>query len=319
MSPSRRRRHAKGPARARVRLGPQAAWALTSWALASWSLASWALALGVAASLPALAQAPGPAPLGSAQPTPDRLPENLTGVGFDQRLGEAVPLDLPFRDEEGRAVTLGSFFGERPVVLVPAYYECPMLCSLVLEGLAGSLAGAGLDLGREVEVVTVSFDPRDTPETARAKKESTLRRLGRPEAAPGWHFLSGEPAAIRGFTEAVGFRYREDPATGEFSHTAGVVVATAQGRISRYFFGLEPPGRDLRLAVVEAGAGRVGSLADHLLLFCFRYDPATGRYSALTLRVVRLAGAGTVLGLAAAILLAVARERRRGRTSPGTA
>lgn len=245
-------------------------------------------------------------------PDPESLPRELVGVGFDQRLGEPLPLDARFRDESGREVTLGSFFGRRPVLLAPTYYRCPMLCTLVTEGVAAAARELPFDAGEEYEVVFFSFDPEDTPEAARAKKEVAVARSGRRGTGDGWHFLTGEPDSIRRLTRAIGFRYERDE-SGEFSHVAGVVVATPEGKIARYFFGIDYPPRDLRLALVEASDEKVGSLVDQVLLFCFRYDPATGRYSVLTLNLVRVAGSLT----AAALLFGVVFMLRRERRHPG--
>lgn len=249
-----------------------------------------------------------------------RMPGPLKEVGFDQRLGAQVPLGLPFRDEAGRAVRLGDYFGSperqgRPVVLVLAYYDCPMLCGVVLGSLAASLKALTFDAGREFEVVVVSFDPSETPALAAAAKREALERYGRPATAAGWHFLTGGEAAIGPLARAVGFRYHYVPETREFAHAAGLVVLTPQGRIARYFYGVEYPPRDVRLGLVEAAGGKIGSVVDQVLLFCFHYDPAIGKYSAVVLNIVRLGGAATVLGL----LLTVVLLRRRESPSLETA
>lgn len=271
----------------------------------------------IAAALPAGALPQSKPP--KIGPDPESLPEELAGVGFDQRLGESLPLDARFRDEDGREVTLGSFFGHRPVLLAPVYYRCPMLCTMVQEGVSAAVRELPFETGEAYEVVFFSFDPEDTPEAARAKKRQALSRAGRPGTAEGWHFLTGEADSIRRLTRAIGFRYERDRETGEFSHVAGVVVATPGGKIGRYFFGIDYPPRDLRLALVEASDEKVGSLVDQVLLFCFRYDPATGRYSALTLNVVRVAGGLTVAVLVFGVTFMLRRERHRPHDSRGTA
>jgi protein SCO1/2 len=229
-------------------------------------------------------------------------PAILRDVGFDQRLGERIPLDLPFRDERGQAVTLSDYFGKQPVLLVPAYYQCPMLCTLVLNGVVSALRALPFDVGEQFTVITFSFNPRDTSALAAAKKETYLAEYRRPSAARGWHFLTGDEPAIRRLTAAIGFRYAFDPAQNQYAHASGILVLTPEGTIARYFYGVEYAPRDLRLALVEASASRIGSAVDQLLLFCFHYDPATGRYSAMALNATRLGGIVTVLALAAFIV-----------------
>jgi protein SCO1/2 len=237
----------------------------------------------------------------------------LREIGFDQRLGAALPLDAVFRDETGRAVRLGRYFGSRPVVLSLVYYDCPMLCTLSLNGLVSALDVLPFAPGREFELVTVSFAPAETPALAAAKKAAYLRRYQRAGAAEGWHFLTGEVEDIRRLTEAVGFRYAWDAETRQFAHAAGVVVATPEGRVSRYLYGIEYAPKDLRLALVESSAGRVGSVVDHALLFCYRYDPVRGRYGATVMGLVRGAGVVTLLGLGGFVLTMLRRERRGAR------
>jgi protein SCO1 len=255
------------------------------------------------------------APAGlAAQGLPaDARPAVLRDVGYDQRLGEAVPLDVTLRDEDGRHVTLGQFFGKRPVVLTLVYYDCPMLCTLSLNALASALATLSFDVGREFEVVTVSFDPREGPDLARAKKASYLQRYKRKGADAGWHFLTGDEASVRRLTAAVGFRYAWDERTKQFAHPAGLVVLTADGRISRYLYGVEYAPKDLKFAVMESGAGRIGSALDQVLLFCYRYDPQTGRYGAVVMRVVRVLALLTLGGLGFLIYTLRRTERRMAR------
>jgi protein SCO1/2 len=236
-------------------------------------------------------------------------PAILDTVGFDQHIGRALPLNLPFRDASGAAVQLGDYFGDKPVLLVPAYYECPMLCGLVLNGVVSTLRTLAFDAGREFTVVTFSISPSETPQQAAAKKTEFLSKYRRQGSETGWHFLTGSAAAIRQLTDAIGFRYERDDATGQYAHASGIVVATPDGRLSRYFYGVEYPPRDLRLALVEASDNRLGSPVDQLLLFCFQYDPTTGRYSRPAMRAMRLGGAVTVLGLGAFVMLMLRRER----------
>jgi protein SCO1 len=238
-----------------------------------------------------------------------KLPTPLQDVGYDQRLGAQVPLDLAFLDEAGRPVRLSQLVRERPVVLLLAYYSCPMLCTLVLDGAAASLRVLPFMAGRDFDVVVVSFDPRDTARLAAAKKREVVERYAKPAGAGGWHFLTGSAPSIAALTRAVGFRYYLDERTGQYAHAAGLVLLTPRGRISRYFYGVEFPPRDLRLGLVEASGEKIGSLVDQVLLFCYHYDPVIGRYSAMTLNLVRAGGAATVLGLALAIVLMRRRER----------
>jgi protein SCO1/2 len=237
----------------------------------------------------------------------------LREIGFDQRLGAALPLDATFRDEAGQAVPLGRYFGSRPVVLSLVYYDCPMLCTLSLNGLVSALDVLPFAPGRDFELVTVSFAPAETPALAAAKKAAYLRRYQRPGAAAGWHFLTGEAEPIRRLTEAVGFRYAWDAETRQYAHAAGVVVATPDGRIARYLYGIEYAPKDLRLAVVESSQGHVGSVVDQALLFCYRYDPVRGRYGATVIGLVRAGGLLTVLGLGSFVLTMLRRERRAAR------
>jgi len=264
--------------------------------------------------VPLLLSATGPA----SAPTPglaaDARPAALRDVAFDQRLGQMLPLDAALVDESGRAVRLGDYFGRRPVILTLAYYGCPMLCTLSLNGLASALKTLSFDAGREFEVVTLSFEHKETPQQAAAAKKTYVERYGRPQAAAGWHFLTGDAAAIAAVTGAVGFRYAWDEETRQYAHPTGVVVATPEGRIARYLYGVEYAPKDLRFALVEASTGRVGTPVDQLLLYCYEYDPVRGRYGATILRTVRFLGILTVLGLVT--LIAVLRYRE-GRMPAG--
>jgi protein SCO1/2 len=252
--------------------------------------------------------------------TSSTMPPALREIGFDQKLDQRVPLDLPFRDETGRAVRLSEFFGARPVVLVFAYYECPMLCAQVVNGLGSALGVISLMPGEDFEVVVVSFDPKDTPASAAAKKALYLDRYKREGAAGGSHFLVGNQPEIARLTQAAGFRYVWDEPTQQFAHPSGVIVLTPDGRLARYMFGIEYGPRDLRFAIVEASNGRAGNPADALLLYCFHYDPMTGRYGFVIMRALRLAGIGTVLALGAFIILMIRREKQRQApaAAPGT-
>jgi protein SCO1/2 len=243
----------------------------------------------------------------------------LQEIGFDQRLGEALPLDAAFTDEQGRSVKLGDYFGERPVVLSFVYYECPMLCTIGLNGLSAALEVLSFVPGQEFEVVTVSFDAKETPALAAAKKKAYLARYQRQGAEAGWHFLTGSDASIGALTRAVGFRYVWDEATKQFAHPAGLVVATPEGRISHYLFGVEYAPKDLRLALVSAASGRIGNAADQLLLYCYQYDPQTGRYSASILNLVRALAVLTLLGLFGFIVTAGRRQKARSESSPAGA
>jgi protein SCO1/2 len=256
-------------------------------------------ALLVAAAGPATAwvrdQQPSPAP-----PAAER-PKILTDVGFDQHLGDTVPLDAVFRDESGRAVKLGDYFGKRPVVLSLAYYECPMLCTVTLNGLASALDVLAFDPGRDFEIVNVSFEPKETPALAAAKKAAYLHRYKRPGAAAAWHFLTGDAAQIRRLTDAVGFKYAWDEQTQQYAHASGIMVLTADGRLARYLYGVEYAPKDLRFAIVEASQGRILSPVDRLLLYCYHYDPTLGRYGKSVMGILRVAAVLTLGGLGAMI------------------
>jgi protein SCO1/2 len=241
----------------------------------------------------------------------DERPAALRDVAFAQRLGVQVPLDVPFRDESGATVTLRRYTG-KPVLLVPAYYTCPMLCTLVLNGVVSALRALPFDAGSAFTVVTFSFDPSDGPEAAAAKRATYLGEYRRPGAETGWHFLTGDAASIAALTDAIGFHATYDEANHQYAHASGIVLLTPEGRVTRYFFGVEFAPRDLRLGIVEASAEKIGTVVDQLLLFCFHYDPATGRYSRLALDAVRVGGAVTLAALATAIGWWLRRERLRG-------
>jgi len=239
------------------------------------------------------------------------MPAALREIGFDQYLDRPIPLDVTFRDESGRTVRIGDYFGKRPVVLVFAYYDCPMLCTQVLNGLASALNVLSLTPGKDFEIVTVSFNPADTPASAAAKKSVYIERYKHDGAAQSWHFLSGDQPSIERLTKAAGFRYVWDAATKQFAHPSGIIVLTPDGRLARYLFGIEYGPRDLRYAIVEASEGRVGNVADALLLYCYHYDPMTGRYGLVIMRALRLAAVATVLALGSFIVVMVRREHTR--------
>ncbi|HTX33905.1 MAG TPA: SCO family protein [Bryobacteraceae bacterium] len=267
------------------------------------------------AALAAFAQPGQPAPV---QPTISMqdshlrpaLPGALQGVGIDQRLDQQMPLGLTFRDEFGRDVQLSSFFHGKPVILALVYYRCPMLCTQILNGLESSLKAVSFMPGRDFEVLAVSFDPKDTPETAASKKQLYLRRYGRPGAANGWHFLTGDETNIHALTEAVGYHVKYDPSTDQWAHASGIMIATPEGRLSRYFYGVEYAPRDLRLGLVEASASKIGSPVDQILLFCYHYDPATGKYGTLAVGMVRYAGGAFVLICGGFLVFVFLRESR---------
>jgi protein SCO1 len=255
---------------------------------------------------------------------PDRQPANerpaaLREVGLDQKLNEQLPLDTVFKDEQGNDVTLGRYFGPgRPVVLALVYYECPMLCTQVLNGLTGALQTISLDAGKDFDVIALSFDPRETPKLAKAKKIAYMGRYGRPGTEQGWHFLTGSQESITRVTDAVGFRYTFDEQIGQFAHGALVTVLTPEGRISRYLYGIDYGGRDVRLALVEASNGSIATPVDRALLYCYHWDPTTGRYGFVVMNLIRGAGILTLLGFGTFIVVSLRRERRAARAEART-
>jgi protein SCO1/2 len=238
-----------------------------------------------------------------------KTPPQLQQVTFKQRLGEHLPLDARLRDEAGADVTLGDYFGTgRPVVLAFVYYRCPMLCTQVMNGISSALKVLPFAIGKDFDVVLVSFDPRDTPADAAEKKRSHLQYWSTEATAPSWHFLTGDEASVRRITSAAGFTYHWDERTQQFAHVSGLLVATPDGRLSRYFYGIEYSPKELRLALVESGEGKVGSVIDELLLYCFHYDPEAGRYGAVVMNLIRLGGVVTLAAIAGFFLM----SRRRG-------
>jgi protein SCO1/2 len=265
----------------------------------------------LAVSCPLRAQAV-PSNVGPSSAT---MPPALQNVGFEPPLNGQMPRDLHFRDETGRDVQLREFFGQKPVVLAFVYYSCPMLCDQVQMGVVGALRMLSFNPGRDYEVVFVSFDPRDTPEQAAEKKKAAVARFHRPETISGWHFLTGSEESIESATRAANFRFRYDAKSKLFAHASGVMILTADGRISRYFYGVEYPGRDMRLGLVDASAGKIGSPIDHVLLFCYHYDPSSATYSASILRIIRLGGILTVLSIIGGIWIFRRREARAAHTN----
>jgi protein SCO1/2 len=242
------------------------------------------------------------------------LPPMLRGVGVDQKLGSAIPFDLRFHDDTGATVQLSEYFDQKPVILVLAYYRCPRLCNLVLNNLVRSLLDSSWEIGADFTIITVSIDPREGPELAAAKKHHYLQRYGRAGAAAGWHFLTGEEAAIKKLAAAVGFNYRYDPKDDQFIHASCITVLTPKGRISRYFLDLDYRTWDLEMALREARQNHTSSsIIDQVLLYCFHYDPASGRYGLIVMNLVRLGGVLTVLTIGGFLFVAWRRERRRAR------
>jgi len=261
------------------------------------------------------------APLSVPPPGPaasQRIPI-LNDVSIDQKLNSHVPAGVALVDEQGRDVKLGDFFGKRPVLLVLAYYECPMLCSEVLSAMVGSIETLSFNPGRDFEVVVVSFNPGDTPAQAAEKKRTYLKRYGRVGTEDGFHFLTGRQESITQLTEAVGFHYAFDKSIGQYAHPAVLHVLTADGRLSRYLYGIDFPPRDLRLALVEAADGKIGTKVDQFLLYCYHYDPQTGKYGFAILNAVRLGGLLTVALMAMFIVTTLRRERRQASAVLGTA
>lgn len=241
-------------------------------------------------------------------PTAATLPPALQNVGFEPPLNGEMPLDLPFLDESGRSVRLRDYLGQKPVVLAFVYYNCPMLCDQLEQGVIGSLRMLSFNPGRDYSVVFVSFDPGDTPQMAAEKKKRMLVHFHRPETDSGWHFLTGSQESIAATTKAANFRYTFDTKANMFAHASGIILLTPGGRISRYFYGVEFPGRDLRLGLVDASAGKIGSPIDYVLLYCYHYDPAAATYSASILKIIRLGGVLTIFCIVGGILIFRRRE-----------
>ena len=246
---------------------------------------------------------------GIMSPPANVRPPYLTNVGIEQHLDGQVPADLSFVDDTGRRVKLGDYFGKKPLILNLVYYNCTMLCGEALAGLSASMKMIKFDVGNQFDVVTVSFNPKETPEVAAAKKAEYLKRYGRPNAAAGWHFLTGPPESINALTKAVGFQYQYDAAKDQYAHATAIMVLTPQGRIARYFYGVDFPPKDLRLGLVEASQGKIGNPVDQVLLYCYHYDPAAGKYGAVVSNMLKV-GAGLTIFLVGGMLLILIRLDR---------
>jgi protein SCO1/2 len=240
---------------------------------------------------------------GILSPPANVRPPGLKNVGIEQHLEEQIPPDLPFRDETGKTVRLGEYFGQKPMILNLVYYQCPMLCSEVLSGLESALRVLKFDVGKDFDVLTISFDPRETPEMASKAKAEYLKRYKRAGAETGWHFLTGPQESIDALTKAAGFQYQYDPKTGQFAHTTAIMILTPEGKIAQYYFGVEFPPKDLRLGLVQASQGKIGTVVDEVLLYCYHYDPRTGKYGAVISRILQLSGAATILVLGGLLLI----------------
>jgi protein SCO1/2 len=244
------------------------------------------------------------------------LPQGLQGVGIDQQLDAQLPLNAEFTDEFGQKVPLSRYFvAKKPVILAPVYYRCPMLCTQILAGLEGALRAVSFNPGKEFEIVAFSFDPKDTPADALSKKDMYLKRYRRPDTQNGWHFLTGDETNIKALLDAIGYHVKYDPKTDQYAHASGVMIATPDGRLSKYYYGVEYSPRDVRLGLVEASEGKIGTPVDALLLFCFHYDPATGKYGAVAMNMVRFAGAAFTLVGGTFLLIMFRRDFRRDKKS----
>jgi protein SCO1/2 len=242
---------------------------------------------------------------GIMSPPANVRPPGLLNVGIEQHLDEQIPADLNFRDETGKPVRLGDYFGKKPMILNLVYYNCPMLCGEVLSGLESAMRVLKFDVGKEYDVLTVSFDPRETPEMATKKKAEFLKRYGRAGADQGWHFLTGPQESIDTLTKAAGFQYQYNPKTGQFAHATAIVLLTPGGKITQYYYGVEYPPKDLRLGLIQASQNKIGTLADQVLLYCYHYDPNTGKYGAIISRVLQLSALATILGLGTLMIVLI--------------
>jgi protein SCO1 len=253
---------------------------------------------------------------GMMAPPANMRPPGLEQVGITQKLDTQLPLDLTFRDESGKTVMLKDYFGKKPVILNFAYYTCPMLCGELLKGLTTSLKGLKFELGNEFDVVTVSIDPHDTPETAAEKKAEYIQRYGHPERAAGWHFLTGSQESITALTKAAGFGYQYNEQTMQFAHATAIMIVTPQGKLAQYFYGVDFAPKDLRLGIVQASNEKIGNLVDQVLLYCYHYDPASGKYGAVIANILRLAGGVTILVLGGFLLIMFRLERSLPQRAP---
>ncbi len=255
---------------------------------------------------------------GVMSPPADARPPYLTNVGIEQHLDAQVPSNLAFTDDNGRAVNLGDYFGKKPLILELVYYNCPMLCGENLAGLTGSMKMIKFDLGKEFEVLTVSFNPNETAQLAAEKKRDYVKRYGRPGAETGWHFLTGTADSINALTKAVGFQYQYDAAKNQYAHATAIMVLTPQGRISRYFYGVDFPPKDLRMGLVEASEGKIGNAVDQVLLYCYHYDPAAGKYGAVVANMLKIGGAATIVMLGGMIVVFLWLEKSVARRTKWT-
>jgi protein SCO1/2 len=251
---------------------------------------------------------------GIMSPPASMRPAYLTNVGIEQHLDAQVPADLAFVDDTDRPVKLGDYFGKKPLILNLVYYNCTMLCGEALSGLSSAMKMVKFEVGNEFEVVTVSFNPKETPQIAAEKKRDYIKRYGRPGAEAGWHFLTGPAESINALTKSVGFQYQYDAAKNQYAHATAIMVLTPQGRISRYFYGVEFPPKDLRMGLVEASQGKIGNAVDQVLLYCYHYDPATGKYGAIVANILKIGAALTILLLGGMILIFLRLERAAPRS-----
>jgi protein SCO1 len=249
---------------------------------------------------------------GILSPPANVRPPGLKNVGIEQRLNEQIPADLAFRDETGKPVHLAEYFGKKPMILNLVYYQCPMLCGEVLSGLESALRVMKFDVGKEFDVLTISFDPRERPEMAAKKKAEFLKRYGRRGAEQGWHFLTGPKESIDALTKAAGFQYEYIDKTGQFAHATAIMVLMPGGRISQYYYGVEFAPKDLRLGLIQASGNKIGTAVDQVLLYCYHYDPATGKYGAIISRVLQLAGVATIIimGVFLAVIIRMGSDRQ---------
>lgn len=271
-------------------------------------------AVAAALALPALSQRVGPEmPRSEDLQQQNARPQVLMNVGVDQKLGAHLPLDSKFRDETGKEVALSEYFGpgRKPALLALVYYDCPMLCNQVLNGLTGALMALKFDVGKEFDVVAVSFDPRETPEMAAAKKKHYVDRYRRPGTAQGWHFLTGSPESIKAITETTGFRYVWDDKTNQFAHGSAVILITPEGKVAQYYYGIEYSPKDMRLGMIEASKEKIGTVVDQLILFCYHYDPTTGKYGAVAMNFLRLGGILTMLVLGTFMFVSFRRDAKK--------
>lgn len=267
-------------------------------------------ALAVMAGVSVLAQGNAPGLRPEAGPPSNAMPSALQQVKFDQKLDAQLPMDATFKDDTGRTVRLGDYFGQRPVVLAFVYYECPMLCNQILNGLVSGVGVLDQTVGTDFDVVAISFDARETPTQAAAKKATYLDRYQRPGSEGGWHFLTGDEETIKRVTDTAGFQFAWDAATQQFAHASGIIVTTPEGKLSRYLFGIEYPPRDLKFALMESSAGKIGSVVDQVLLYCYHYEPATGSYSLVAMNAVRMGGVVTMVALLGFVAISLRRDNR---------